>query len=1385
MNFNISFDKYLNTLKKISMLGDKYARYKRYADEKREALDAEQQWLRLSRQITAKAAEVKRACDDAYNRIVKLLDKKVEHPTAQAPDLVDVKQIEDTLRLFNNLAKKIENSGGTEEEPIRSFQTAYRTLCSFFEQCDKNQFSYQGLEQTIITGRETAVSNIESALVERRNMLRAELGMEKEDLSAHQKLLAEENSFFKKGFRFPEKLADGIKLGTAMIEIENHEAEVLSQIYPELGVKANALSVPYIFPINSKELSSKANIFIEVDDTQKGVDAKEIYGQLSAIVRQMSLKILSECPLGMLSFHFADLTDAGFGRFPWTIANLETAIGEIKDKDVAQLLSDNLVSEIVVSAGQVQQMASDEFRAVRENQDVCIKHADPHRHLYVYFGLLRDINVSACRQIVKNFQYGDGGATVGVHNIVVVAKSEMEQARAAVNGADGSNKELADAWLQMIGGVKKNSDCFVYTGKGLSILEGAGAGRSVYVRLGETYFENVNRYNAEEEKVISTLQQCNVEQGSPFIDLEGDGVFTKDDVAFGEYVDDSKEIRLRGDENIAVIFGDESFSDDEKARVMSSVTLGVLSAYKPGMMRLALAGDQRNARVMGVTNGLKGVSDGIRYSLMEDNSWSAQDRLKNWGSEIENISKTLVDKRRAHNNRGYNIYNLIEEDSNKYLRVVYDEYSDDNKQQSGQPFCEALIPTIQRAKQNGCGLQCVLAIETKNPHKWEKTFEGAGVFDYVIVARNHGFMDSKGRRLKLSVLTDKDDAQVAASNMLESYIEAAVSSPRYEEIGFGTQYTPNDQIGTAIQIPVGRKDGLPFSMGFDSAGIGLIGYMVQGTSGSGKSSLLFSMIYNGAMKYAPDALQFYLLDFKDGTSFDVFRKSKYPLPHVKQLSVKNDMEDAAAIFSNLEDEIAVRSASFKQNNVREISAYNQGVLNGTIHGPHMPRIVVVIDECQNAFYTIDSTGTRLPNELLVNTFSSMTRVCRSYGIHFVVATQRMEEGLARRIGSEMKGRCSFKMLNEDDAAALLDRSVAQKINALPRYGAMLFSDDGGKSAEQVQVAFDYRDFQKYSDRICAHYGTKEGTFEIGNEDALTVSADQLPKGHTVHTKLTDAVCLPLAQNCMRDSTVELVLKQQQNHAIFMVGENQRLASNIMTSLLYSVSHLEGRNGKAILHANAKNAPSVALAHDVVGSRVQIATDEVVVLEDVYFEMLDRQEQVKKAAVGEEISFDPWIVAFDNVRADLFNTPQDMPRQSAQNAPSKVSFNMLSGMKPKRTLPAREKVWKAILSGASEVGIYVCLYVADARSLERRNEYFNMIKHMITFPCQSLAASFTSTGAALPMSATLGSKHIAFNAKQSTDAPVCYYVTDSVLEGANPEFQKSGASVYKIKPYIFD
>ncbi|GAA9336785.1 hypothetical protein TH0460_03830 [Helicobacter pylori] len=130
--------------------------------------------------------------------------------------------------------------------------------------------------------------------------------------------------------------------------------------------------------------------------------------------------------------------------------------------------------------------------------------------------------------------------------------------------------------------------------------------------------------------------------------------------------------------------------------------------------------------------------------------------------------------------------------------------------------------------------------------------------------------------------------------------------------------------------------------------------LICGCSGSGKSNFLHVLIQNLAFYYAPNEVQLFLLDYKEGVEFNAYTNPTI-LEHARLVSVAGSVGFGVSFLSWLCKEMQERANLFKQFKVKDLSDYRK-------HG-EMPRLIVVIDEFQALF--------------------------SSYGVHLILATQTM------------------------------------------------------------------------------------------------------------------------------------------------------------------------------------------------------------------------------------------------------------------------------------------------------------------------------------------------------------------------------------------------------------
>lgn len=193
--------------------------------------------------------------------------------------------------------------------------------------------------------------------------------------------------------------------------------------------------------------------------------------------------------------------------------------------------------------------------------------------------------------------------------------------------------------------------------------------------------------------------------------------------------------------------------------------------------------------------------------------------------------------------------------------------------------------------------------------------------------------------------------------------------------------------------------------------------LICGRSGSGKSNFLHVLIQNLAFYYAPNEVQLFLLDYKEGVEFNAYTDLNI-LEHARLVSVASSVGYGMSFLSWLCKEMQERANLFKQFNVKDLSDYRK-------HG-EMPRLIVVIDEFQVLFSDNSSKG----KESVEQSLNTLLKKGRSYGVHLILATQTMRgtdinrsimAQIANRIALPMDAEDSNSILNNDDAACELVR----------------------------------------------------------------------------------------------------------------------------------------------------------------------------------------------------------------------------------------------------------------------------------------------------------------------------------------------------------------------------
>ncbi|MDP4180987.1 MAG: DNA translocase FtsK [Bacillota bacterium] len=240
---------------------------------------------------------------------------------------------------------------------------------------------------------------------------------------------------------------------------------------------------------------------------------------------------------------------------------------------------------------------------------------------------------------------------------------------------------------------------------------------------------------------------------------------------------------------------------------------------------------------------------------------------------------------------------------------------------------------------------------------------------------------------------------------------------------------------------------LAFSIGKDISGntiVGDIGKMphllIAGSTGSGKSVCINSIIVSLLFKSSPDEVKLLMVDPK------VVELGIYNgIPHLL-IPVVTDARKAAGALNWAVQEMVNRYKLFAEKGVRDIKGYNalidQNVDQGTAQ-KRMPQVVIIIDELADLMMVA-------PNEV-EDAICRLAQMARAAGMHLVIATQRPSvDVITGVIKANIPSRIAFAVSSQVDSRTILDMAGAEKLLGK---GDMLFYPVGEPKPIRVKGAF--------------------------------------------------------------------------------------------------------------------------------------------------------------------------------------------------------------------------------------------------------------------------------------------------------------------------------------------
>ena len=456
----------------------------------------------------------------------------------------------------------------------------------------------------------------------------------------------------------------------------------------------------------------------------------------------------------------------------------------------------------------------------------------------------------------------------------------------------------------------------------------------------------------------------------------------------------------------------------------------------------------------------------------------------NFDSFFKKDSKNYTDKSEIINEYipQDEIKNLIQED----LPFIKSENKSETKINFQLPSLELLkIPTKKER-------DSFEKNETHNPEFLEKILMDFGVNGNIkkvshgpVVTLNE-FEPAAG--VKVSKIINLSD-DIARNTSSESARIATIPGSNTVGIELPNNIRENVYLSEILNNPDFKKKDikLPIALGKNISGKPVVKdlasmphLLIAGTTGSGKSVCINTIILSLLYRHTPDKCKFILIDPK------MLELSTYEgIPHLL-CPVITEAKKAASVLGWVVKEMESRYRLMTKEGVRNIDGYN------TKHKLPMPYIVVVVDEMSDLMLV---AGKEIENYI-----QKLSQMARAAGIHIIMATQRPSvDVITGTIKANFPTRISFQVTSKIDSRTILGEQGAEQLlgkgdmlymssaNRIVRIHAPFVSDN---EIEKINNSLRTQAEPDYIDEILNFADEKEiGDNQTqGNKDELYQSA---------------------------------------------------------------------------------------------------------------------------------------------------------------------------------------------------------------------------------------------------------------------------------------------------------
>ena len=195
--------------------------------------------------------------------------------------------------------------------------------------------------------------------------------------------------------------------------------------------------------------------------------------------------------------------------------------------------------------------------------------------------------------------------------------------------------------------------------------------------------------------------------------------------------------------------------------------------------------------------------------------------------------------------------------------------------------------------------------------------------------------------------------------------------------------------------------------------------------------MLHALITNGALRYSPDQLELYLIDFKKGVEFKVY--AAMDLPHARVIAVESEREFGLSVLQRLDVELKERGEIYRELGCQDLAGYREA-------RPEVPmaRVLLIVDEFQEFFVEDDKIAQEVT--LLLD---RLVRQGRAFGMHVILGSQTLggQYSLPKATLGQMAVRIALQCSEADAHLILSEDNTAARL--LTRPGEAIYNDANG------------------------------------------------------------------------------------------------------------------------------------------------------------------------------------------------------------------------------------------------------------------------------------------------------------------------------------------------------